>query len=68
MLKNQKILIVFILLWSPILLAQTSIYVSPRGSDANTGTASKPFASISKAVAEALKISGEAVIYLTEGS
>lgn len=65
MLKNKKILIVFILLWPAILLAKTSIYVSPRGSDANTGTANKPFASISKAVAEARKISGEAVIYLT---
>lgn len=66
--KNQKILIVFILLWPAVLLAQTSIYVSPKGNDANIGTASKPFVSIGRAIVETHKLSGEVKINLLEGT
>jgi len=54
--------------WPIGLFSQTSIYVSPKGNDANSGTQIKPFASIAKAVAELRKTPGPAVIYLLEGT
>ena len=55
--------------WWPIgLSAQTNIYVSLRGNDANSGTQIKPFASIEKAMAEVRKTSGHVVINLLEGT
>ncbi|MEO6229933.1 MAG: PDZ domain-containing protein [Ferruginibacter sp.] len=63
----QKILFAMVF-WLPAgLFAQTNIYVSPKGNDANKGTQIKPFKSISKAVAEAQKIKGNIVINLLEG-
>ena len=54
---------------SPIgLFAQTNIYVSPKGNDTNKGTQTKPFASISKAVAETHKTKGKVVVNLLEGT
>jgi len=63
----QKIVILLVFLWPTGLFSQTKFYVSQKGNDANKGTQTNPFASISKAVAEARKTSGEVVIYLTEG-
>lgn len=55
--------------WWPLgLFAQTNIYVSPKGNDANNGTQIKPFASIGRAISAVRKISGPAVIYLLEGT
>lgn len=64
----QKIVIALAFLWPVGLLAQTTIYVSPNGNDANGGSSAKPFASIGRAVAEALKLSGEIKISLMEGT
>src|ERR1035437_3668489 len=64
----QKILVAIIFWWPLVLLAQTSIYVSPSGNDSNGGSAAKPFASINRAVAEARKLSGEVKINLLEGT
>lgn len=68
MLNTHKIIIAFALLWPTILLAQTSIYVSPKGNDANKGTESDPYATITRAVIEARKISGSVTIELMSGS
>ena len=55
--------------WWPVgLFAQTNIYVSPKGNDANSGTQIKPFASIGKAMAEVRKTAGPVVIYLLQGT
>jgi hypothetical protein len=64
----QKILFAMAFWWPLGLLAQQSIYVSPKGNDVNLGTQAKPFASINRAVAEARKISGKVVIKLLEGT
>ena len=64
----QKIVIALAFLWPAGLLAQTTIYVSPKGNDANEGSKGKPLALISKAVVEARKTSGEVVVYLMEGT
>lgn len=48
--------------------AQTNLFVSQFGSDTGQGTQNKPFASISRALAEARKTSGEVKIYLLEGT
>ena len=57
-----------IILWPVSLLAQTNIYVSPKGNDTSKGTLTKPFVSISKAVAEARKTKGKVVVNLVEGT
>jgi len=59
---------ILIILWPVSLLAQTNIYVSPKGNDASKGTLTKPFVSISKAVAEARKTKGKVVVNLVEGT
>jgi len=64
----KKLVLVLAFCWPVGLFAQTNIYVSPKGNDANKGSQTNPFASISKAVAEARKKSGAVVIYLTEGA
>jgi len=64
----KKILFAVLFLSSVGLFAQTNIYVSPKGNDANKGTQTKPFASISKAVAEARKTKGKVVVNLLEGT
>ena len=64
----QKILFAVAFWWPMGLLAQTNIYVSPKGNDANEGLESKPLASIGRAVAEARKLSGEVNINLLEGT
>jgi len=66
--KTQKIITGFALLCSASLLAQTNLYVAPNGNDAGQGTKKKPFASISKAVAEARKVHGNVDICLTGGT
>ena len=66
--RIQKKVIVLAIFCPIGLFSQTNIYVSPKGNDANKGTQTKPFASISKAVAEARKTSKAVVIYLTEGT
>jgi len=50
------------------LFAQTTLYVSPNGNDANGGSAAKPLATIGRAVAEARKVSGNVVINILEGT
>ncbi|UUF12480.1 MULTISPECIES: right-handed parallel beta-helix repeat-containing protein [Flavobacterium] len=66
--KIQKIIIILILLCSKALFGQTTFYVAPKGNDTSEGTKTKPFATISKAIAEARKISGNVDIYLKEGT
>jgi hypothetical protein len=66
--RIQKIVIALAFLWPAGLLAQTTIFVSPKGNDANEGTVSKPYASIGRAVTEARKLSGEVKINLLEGT
>lgn len=66
--NTQKISITLVFLCSTSLFAQTSFYVSPKGNDASQGTKKKPFASISKAVTESRKISGNVDICLTGGT
>lgn len=65
--RIQQIVIALAFLWPAGLLAQTTIYVSPKGNDANEGSKGKPLASIGRAVVEARKTSGEVKIYLLEG-
>ncbi|PJJ08128.1 PDZ domain-containing protein [Flavobacterium sp. 1] len=66
--KTQTIIITLILLYSKALFAQTSFYVAPKGNDTSQGTKTKPFATISKAVSVARKISGSVDIYLIGGT
>lgn len=66
--STQKIIRTLLLLCSTSLFAQTSFYVAPNGNDASQGTKKKPFASISKAVTEARKISGNVDVFLKEGT
>ena len=63
----KYLILIITFLWPIGLFAQTSFYVSQKGNDTNKGTQAKPFASISKAVVEARKKSGEIVIYLMGG-
>ena len=65
---TQKISIILVFLCSTSLFAQTSFYISPKGNDASQGTKKKPFASISKAVTESRKISGNVDVYLKSGT
>ncbi|MDO6430296.1 beta-galactosidase GalA [Flavitalea sp. BT771] len=48
--------------------SQTNLYVSPKGSDANPGTSTSPFASIGTALSAARKISGPVTIKLFAGT
>ena len=64
----KKINILLVLLLPAVLFAQTKLYVSPKGNDANTGTQIKPFASIEKAMVAVRKISGPVMIYLLQGT
>ncbi|MDD4970336.1 MAG: right-handed parallel beta-helix repeat-containing protein [Paludibacter sp.] len=67
--NNIKKTVIALAFLCPIgLFAQTYIYVSPKGNDANKGTQTKPFASISKAVVEARKTKGKVVVSLLEGT
>jgi hypothetical protein len=66
--RIKKIVVALAFLWPVGLLAQTSIYVSPKGNDANEGSKGKPLATISGAVTKARKTSGDVVIYLLEGT
>ena len=66
--KIKKTVLALAFLCPVGMLAQANFFVSQKGNDANIGIQAKPFASISKAVAEARKTSGEVVIYLTEGT
>ncbi|OQP58968.1 peptide-binding protein [Niastella vici] len=64
----KKIIITLVLWWPAILFAQTKLYVSTKGNDANRGTPNRPFASIGRALAEVRKTSGPVVIYLLAGT
>lgn len=64
----KKINILLVFLWPVVLFAQTKLYVSPKGNDANRGTQIKPFASIGKAMAVVRKTSGPVVVYLLQGT
>jgi hypothetical protein len=66
--KIQKIVIVLAFLWPAVLYAQTNIYVSPKGNDANSGGLGKPFATIGRGLAEARKTPGKVSINLMEGT
>ena len=66
--KIQKTVIALAFLWPAVLFAQTNIYVSPEGNDANRGSAGKPFATISRGLAEARKTPGKVSINLMEGT
>lgn len=66
--KTRKTIITFALLCSASLFAQTNLYVAPNGNDAGQGTKKKPFASISKAVAQARNVPGNINICLTGGT
>lgn len=48
--------------------AQTSFFVSPKGNDADQGIHARPYASVSRAVAEARKTKGKVVIYVMDGT
>ena len=67
-LTMKYLILIITFLWPIDLFAQANFYVSQKGNDTNKGTQVKPFASISKAIAEARKKSGEIVIYLMGGS
>ncbi|WPU97848.1 PDZ domain-containing protein [Mucilaginibacter sp. cycad4] len=56
------------LLWSANGNAQTNLYVSVNGNDANPGTQNKPFASIANAVTRARKIRGAVFIRIYGGT
>jgi len=47
---------------------EASLYVSPKGSDANPGTKARPFASISRALSAARKMPGQVAIELFGGT
>ena len=64
----QKLFIALFFLWSTGMFAQTNFYVSQKGKDANKGTQTQPFASISKAVVEARKTKGSVVINILGGT
>lgn len=64
----KKISLLLVLLWPSVLSAQTKLYVSPKGNDANRGTQIKPFASIGKAMAAVRKTRGPVAIYLLQGT
>jgi hypothetical protein len=66
--KVLKIFLGVVLLSTTNLLAQSKIYVSPKGKDANKGTKEKPFRSIEKAITEARKTTGNVEINLMEGT
>ena len=66
--RIKKIIIALVLLCPAILFAQTKFYISPKGNDGNSGTQTKPFASIGRAMMEVRKTSGPVVIYLLEGT
>ena len=48
--------------------AQTNFYVSTNGDDSNSGTLTKPFASVNRALSEARKTSGTVIVYLLKGT
>ncbi|MBK5246146.1 MAG: PDZ domain-containing protein [Peptostreptococcaceae bacterium] len=60
--------ITFIFLLSANARGQTSFFVSPQGSDANSGTQTKPFTTIEKAQMEARKTQGRVNVYLLKGT
>ncbi|RQW02528.1 peptide-binding protein [candidate division KSB1 bacterium] len=64
----QKIAIALAFLCPVGLLAQTNIYVSPKGNDTNEGSEGKPFATIKEAVTQARELPGEVTINLMEGT
>jgi hypothetical protein len=66
--KVKKILIAIAIACPVGLCAQTTLYVSPRGSDVGKGTKAKPFLSIDKARTEARNIRGDVQIVLMEGT
>jgi len=66
--RIQKTVIALAFLCPVGLLAQTNIYVSPKGNDVNKGTQVKPFASIGRALVEARKTKGSVVVNLLEGT
>lgn len=63
----KKILLAIPLWWSVGLPAQTNIYVSPGGNNADNGSLEKPFQTIEKAIIKARKIQGKVFINLFEG-
>lgn len=68
MIKMILYMVFAILMLNVSVQAQVNYYVSPAGNDAGRGTQTKPFASISKALAEARKTKGSVVINLLEGT
>jgi hypothetical protein len=61
-------IITALLLYTCSLSAQVSIYVSPEGSDSNSGNKQSPFKTIEKAQSEARKEQGEVTIFLREAA
>lgn len=64
----QKLIIALAVSFPTGLLAQTNMYVSTKGNDADKGTKARPFASINRALAEARKTPGKVVLNLLEGT
>lgn len=68
MMKNKCYAIFIAVLLSLNVQAQVSYFVSPAGNDANRGTLVKPFATITRALAETRKTKGSVVVNLLKGN
>lgn len=67
--KISLLILILFISYTPISLAQSTLYVSPEGNNNNSGTIKAPFQTIDKALAVAQQISDEAVqIQLREGT
>ncbi len=62
------IIIVAALFCPALLFSQTNYFVSPHGNDTSPGTATKPFATISRAMGKARSQSGKINVYLMRGA
>jgi hypothetical protein len=68
MMKNKCYAIFIAVLLSLNVQAQVNYFVSPAGNDANRGTLVKPFATITRALAETRKTKGSVVVNLLKGN
>ncbi|MDQ0965240.1 hypothetical protein QFZ20_000643 [Flavobacterium sp. W4I14] len=66
--RNSYYAIFVAVLLSLNVQAQVNYFVSPAGNDANSGTLVKPFATITRALAEARKTKGNVVVNLLKGN
>ena len=68
MMRNRCYAIFVAVLLSLNVQAQVNYFVSPAGNDANRGTQVKPFATITRALAETRKTKGSVVVNLLKGN